>query len=226
MGAPLAYVAFLLDDSGSMSAKAEATIAAYNAYIETLKETKGAEIRFSLWKFGGNGLASTPVQRNAPIQDSVMLSTANYNPNDGTQLYWALVQLIQKTEEDLKQDKNPRKVVICIQTDGQSAKGYVDGTGSFDGQSWSMGKGYKAVEEFCGELVRKKQSEGWEFVFMAAKDGQFDFYNVACNELGIPKENVMVYQTDEKSTVAAFSAAAWNIGSFSSGRASHASFTK
>lgn len=221
MGAPLAYVAFLLDDSGSMASKLTATIAAYNAYIETLKETKGAEIRFTLWKFGGEGLASNPVQRNAPIQDSVLLSTQNYHPNSGTQLYWALVQLIRKTEEDLKTDKNPRKVVICIQTDGQSGKGYVDKKGDFDAY-----KGDKTVMAFCGELVRQKQNEGWEFVFMAAKEGQFNFYNVACNELGIPKENVMVYQTDKKSTVAAFSAAAWNIGSFSSGRASHASFTK
>lgn len=234
MSAPLAYVAFLLDDSGSMGAYVDSTCEAYNAYIDTLKEVKGAQIRYTLWKFGGNGLERSPMQRDVPIQDAFELNEENYKPNSGTQLYWAVIKLAENIEKDLQRQSNPQKVVVCIQTDGQSARGFVDQIGMFDEygphNGNNSGRNWKAIEDYCGEIVRKKQKEGWEFVFMAAV-GQsyggpaFDYRKLAITELGIPSENVLEYGQGSKGSVAAFSATAMNVGAFSSGRARHVSFT-
>jgi hypothetical protein len=208
MAVPVALVTFLLDDSSSMLERKTPTMKAFNAYVDVMKKTKGAEIKFSLCKFGGHGLDSSPVQWAVPVQDAVELSSANYNPQSGTDMYRAIVQVIAKIDAELSRT-GPRKVVVCIQTDGASS----DTCDSYGSSA-------------AGRLVRARQKEGWEFVFMAARAPYVDFMSVARDQLGIPESNVIVYGDNTNQTKAAFEAAGWNVGSFTSGRSGNAGFSE
>jgi hypothetical protein len=220
MAVPKAHVVFVLDDSGSMTenGKCVATIQAYNAYVDTLAKVKGAEVHVSLCKFGGHGL-STKMQWNAPVQDAVRLSDANYHPNDGTEIYLAIIQAIQAVEAELKKS-GPRKVVLCIQTDGASGITSVNDDGSI-----RYGGSGPLSCQLAHDMLKQKMAAGWEIIFMAANDGHTDFLDVAGRTLGIPRDNIMVYGTDKKATTETFAAAAWNIGAYTAGRKASVAFT-
>ena len=203
MAIPVALVAFIIDDSGSMKSLAPATCAAFNAYVDVLKKTKGAEIRFSAYPLE----SATPYQSDVPVQDALTLTDGtdgggNYRPfRSSTPLFMTVRDVIDKLEETLKR-VGPRKVVVCIQTDG------VDPT---DVTSTKR-------------RIQEKQCEGWEFVFMGTHD-KSSTQQVA-RSLGIPHANYMFYSSNQRATLAAFSAAGWNVGAYTSGRAANAGFTE
>lgn len=209
---PIAHVCFIIDDSGSMATMGNATCRAFNQYVETLKAVKGAEVRLSLYTLNRGfkhpyGQWDKHIQDVEPLKCGRVVDGANYVPDGGTDISMAVVNTIASIRAELKKS-GPRKVVICIQTDGHE------------------GGNYERQGEARAE-VKQALKDGWEFVFMGAlvTDAyRAIFTNYAVGVLGIPKENILVYSNNSDSVVRAFSETAKNIGAFASGRAKTAGF--
>lgn len=206
---PVALVAFIVDDSGSMRSWSDPTRKAFNAYVDVLKKTKGAEIRLSVYMLSSQGRDA--LQANAPIQDAVVLDHNNYDADyNKTPLWITITRVIDAIDAQLRRD-GPRKVVVCIQTDGGDPESH-----------WE-----------CERLVRARLALGWEFIWMGTGNGPVSLGHgriaTDCMEgarkLGIPEANQIQYGRASDKTLGAFQAAAWNVGAFSSGRQAHASFT-
>lgn len=204
MAVPVALVAFIVDDSGSMRASDKATREAFNAYVDVLKKTKGAEISLTVRTF------RRVLQESAPIQDSIELTGDNYRAtHSNTPLWRTITSLIESLDAELAKS-GPRKVVVCVQTDGGDPESHVS----------------------CANLVRERMAAGWEFVWMGTGNGTVVGGGEAVSpldgavKLGIPKANQILYGRDSAKTLAAFTAAGWNVGSYASGRKAHADFTE
>lgn len=216
MTIPSAHVVFVLDDSGSMLRYAAATQEAFNVFVETLKECKGAEIRMTLIKFGDKPYV---IFQGLPIQDVPVMK--DYNPrNSRDVIYDSIAEAIKIAETD----KRATKVVICVQADGGDTSS-------------------RLPSAAIRKMVAEKRALGWEFNYMyatgrAEKDlltGAMDdhaaggYYHpkVVCAKVGIPYENTLSYRLSESKNIAqAFSATALGAAKFSSGRASSTAYEK
>lgn len=187
---PLAHVVFILDDSGSMKGCEAVTQAAFNTFLEVLKDTKGAEIKMTLVKFGGREevvYLAKLVYEIPPMDD--------YSPGkDTTFLYKAISNSIEMAESA----KWGNKTTVIIQTDGSDNAGM---SGSY----------HKAA---C-EAVKRKTSQGWEFMYMGM--GPDADRNVPVN-LGIPRESQKWYESNSRAISEAFQKTGEAVASFSTGR--------
>ena len=205
MATPLAHVVFLLDCSGSMSSMRAETQEAFNTFVRTLQKTKGAEIRLTLIEYRDR---PKMIYKAVPIQDVPELE--GYRPNASEDILYDAVHYGVEVAEKVK---DTTKTVIVILCDGGD-------TSSRRSQD----------EARC--LVEKKRAEGWEFCFMAAGNTG-GFYGPAdiARRIGIPPEAIISYaatygQGNDSKAVEAFSASAWNVGAFSSGRAESVKYTE
>ena len=117
-------VAICLDESGSMSSIAEATVSAFNEYVQSLytESLKGGPAMFvTLTQFSDpmtRGGEKARVQYEALRLDKVpTLSAKTYRPNGNTPLYDAIGHTIRSAEVWQEAELN-RRVLLVIQTDG------------------------------------------------------------------------------------------------------------
>lgn len=166
---PLAHVIFVLDNSGSMGRYRGITQAAFNVFLQTIKDCKGAEIRLTLIKFGSQPRVeylAKPIHEIPPM-------TGYYPADSHDSLYDGVAKAIE-VAETLGWGN---KVTICIQADG----------------------GDNASRTSQPELkmkVEAKRKLGWEFQFMGAGE-YFNCFAFAAS-IGIPAENVVRYATKLK----------------------------
>lgn len=214
---PAAHVIFVLDDSGSMAGAAVQTRRAFEAMTETLQMCKGAEIVFTLIKFGDK---PRTVFTRRHIQE---VERIWYRPNNNDDSIYDSVKAAIELGENSPRDE---KVIVILQADGGD-------TCSRNGP------------DDVRPLVEAKQAAGWEFLFLGAAY----YCNAACEGcdcqwfqrcsgseatvykcaewLGIPKENVILYNPYEGNiSLTAFEETAVNIGSVASRLTEHASYTE
>ncbi len=124
-------VAICLDESGSMNSIAEATMSAFNEYIESLyaealRDAKdGTDFYVTLTQF--SDLLTSPLGRNAakarvkyealPLHRVPELTEHDYRPNGNTPLYDAIGHTIRSAEQ-WQEAQLGRRVLLVIQTDG------------------------------------------------------------------------------------------------------------
>lgn len=143
-------IAFVLDESGSMSGSQKQTIEGFNNYIKEQQKDDGVLKLVSLVKFAD---AAKPVFIARPIQDVPELNTDTYKPYGNTALYDAVGTCIQETEEALaRETESKTNVLVIIFTDGEE----------------------NSSKQFCGknglsalkEKIQSKEKDGnWSFVF-------------------------------------------------------------
>jgi hypothetical protein len=167
-------VAFLLDETGSMSSCKQATISGFNEYVTTLKNSKN-KISFTLTKF--NSSKKEVVYDCVDIKDVKDLDDTNYVPNHNTPLYDAIGNTIRATENN--KDSKGKKTLVVIQTDGEE-----NDSREFNQQSIS-------------DLIKEKEKTGWTFVFLGAN---IDAY-AAAKVIGIKASNTANYSTTKTDKV-------------------------
>lgn len=163
---------FLLDESGSMGPIKGQVISGFYEYLRTLKERKD-KVKFSLTLFNSAKIEHRYVSKN--IKKVEELTAKDYSPNYLTPLYDAIVSTIRETEKAVgKKDI----VLFAIQTDGleNSSTEHPD-------------------PKEVGKLIREKQKEGWEFVFLGADQDAF----LTGSAIGIL--NTMNYRSQETYSV-------------------------
>lgn len=109
----------VLDMTGSMSTHRKAVIAAYNAMLDALKDSKQADdILMSSWTFNER---SYLLHKYVPLADVPALDKKNYNPDNLTALYDAVLDAITGAVaygERLRQSGARTKIVLVAFTDG------------------------------------------------------------------------------------------------------------
>ena len=175
----------LLDRSGSMSVATGATIEGFNTFVEDQSKEKGiGALRMTLVQFDDQ----YEVNFTAEAADDVpVLDYDSYIPRGMTALNDALVRSISDTEKWVKANKYEDDVVFLIITDGQENAS----------REASLTK--------VAELIRKKEKDGWSFVFMGANIDAF----ATATAYNIPMGNVAEYNQDN--TGATFTAASGGL---------------
>ena len=164
------FVAFILDESGSMQAWKPQTIDGFNEYLGTLANSDdAASIRFSLTKF--NMIKTEIVCTATPVDKVEKLDSESYQPSSLTPLYDAIGATIQSVNRELSGDD--QKVMIVIQTDGEE-----NCSKKFDRNS-------------IFSLIEKKKKLGWTFVFLGADQDAY----AASADIGIARANTMSYKS-------------------------------
>lgn len=184
-------VTFLLDRSGSMASVKDATIEAFNAYLDAMRTAP--DITFSLIQFDTVSVDTT--FKNLPIANVPMLTHDNFVPRGGTPLIDASVKTIKAVEAKVAETPGA-KVVICFQTDGQE--------NSSREHTWSE----------LQDLIKEKTALGWEFNFLGAG---IDAYKQS-SLMGLGASHTMSYDhTSRETTRAAFSARGAATAQYASG---------
>lgn len=146
-------IAFLLDTTGSMSVRKQATIDGFNSFIAAQKAEPG-DCRFTLTLFASDNPkipGGTLVRYNAvPVAEVGLLDDGNYEPNGNTPLYDAIGRTIRTTEDSLVHYQG-RRVLFVILTDGQENSS----------REWGL-PGVKT-------LIEEKKQAGWDFIFLGAE---------------------------------------------------------
>lgn len=159
-------VAFLLDETGSMSVCKQATISGFNEYIQTLKGSKH-DISFTLTKF--NSSKKEAIYDCVDIKKVKELNDSSYTPENNTPLYDAIGATIKSIESNPKSKKT--KTLVVIQTDGEEN----------DSHEFTR-------EKIC-DLIKQKEKQGWTFVFLGAN---VDAYKVGAS-IGVKTSNTANY---------------------------------
>jgi Mg-chelatase subunit ChlD len=136
-----AYVALLLDRSGSMNTNKVETISAVNSYTDKLK--KNFKGRFTLTQFDSEGIDMP--QENVKIKNIVHLTEETYKPRSMT----PLLDAIGKTMNAAKTE-GFENVIFVIVTDGQE----------------NASREYKL--EAIRALITEKQHKGWQVSYLGA----------------------------------------------------------
>ncbi|MEZ5775293.1 MAG: vWA domain-containing protein [Hyphomicrobiaceae bacterium] len=108
------YVHVLLDRSGSMESCRDATIEAYNSYVQSLKVHEATMTRLSLTLFDGQGIDT--VIDNRPVGVVPALDRESFVPRGSTPLYDAIGRAVETI--DVTKLAEGEAVALVIVTDG------------------------------------------------------------------------------------------------------------
>jgi hypothetical protein len=144
---------FILDETGSMQIGKQATMDAFNEYVNGLKKDKKNKYRMSLTKFDSNGV--NIIYKNFKLKNVPELNDDNYSPAAMTNLNDAIGKTITEVDNDSK------KNLVVILTDGQENSS----------KEWTV----VAVKD----LLERKEKEGWTVTFLGmdldAQQISFDY---------------------------------------------------
>ena len=138
---------FVLDQSGSMGIVRDATIEGFNAFLHEQQGVEGnAWMSLTLFSTTFDVRYTAWGIKDMPDMDKV--GANSYAPNGGTALFDAVGTTIEGTERWL--DNNKDWFHGKILTDGQE------------------NSSTRYTQDQINELIKRKQDEGWEFVFLGA----------------------------------------------------------
>jgi hypothetical protein len=184
MKANLTWIAFVLDESGSMGDIKSDTIGAFNDFIREQKKVEGLA-DCTLVKFNTK---IEKVYENRSIQELPMLDETNYKPSTYTRLYDAIGHTINQVKSKLNEtveEEKPEKVLFVILTDGKENR-------STD---------FNRTEVF--EKITKREKKGWAFIYLGANQDAM----VEGGKIGIQRFNTVTWTEDAKGVKTAFMAA-------------------
>lgn len=149
------FIAMVVDKSGSMFGLRQATVDGYNTFLAEQRELQGSA-RMSLTLF------DTYVEKkfsNKEIHNVKPWGYSDYSPSGNTALLDAVGRTIKETESAVAKGNFKGKVIVAIWTDGQENSS----------TEWHINQPPKNGDDrdLLG-LLRWKQSEGWEFMFLGA----------------------------------------------------------
>lgn len=176
------YLAFVLDESGSMSICRQATINGYNEYLATLHNQDGVEsIKASLTKFN---TVFNQVYADVELKDVPDLTSDTYQPDGFTALYDAIAHTILALDVIVKKKD---RVLCAILTDGAE----------------NSSKEYTHKQIF--DMIKEREQKGnWTFVYIGANQ---DAYAVGMS-IGVPMANNLNFDVkDTEETYRSFAKA-------------------
>ena len=198
-------ITFLLDRTGSMGQIKQATIEAFNAYLDGLRgEFQGTTdelIEFTFLQFDSISLDTICIAE--PVNTVAYLTHASYQPRASTPLIDACVKTIRALAKSLEsRDDNP-KIVICFQTDGLE--------NCSTEHTWDE----------LNQLIKEKTKAGWQFNFLGVG---IDAYHQA-EKMGISLSATVAAARDADALWHAFAASAINARRYSRGLAEDTGYT-
>jgi len=180
----LTWIAFVLDESGSMGDIKSDTIGAFNNFIREQKKVEGLA-DCTLVKFNTK---IEKVYENRSIQDLPLLDETSYKPTTYTRLYDAIGHTIDQLKSKLKEtaeEEKPEKVLFVILTDGKENRSTdFDRTGIF-------------------EKISKREKKGWNFIYLGANQDAM----AEGGKIGINKFNTVTWSADAPGVNTAFMSA-------------------
>lgn len=197
-------ITIVLDKSGSMAGKREATIKALNEYIDSLRNVDG-DNRISLVTFSSQGYQQQMVLNKVLVAENLRtvrrLDESDMHCGGGTPLLSAVYNTIQAVERSMGGRKDIRPIIV-IQTDGE--------------ENTSIGMTHSMLKS----LIQEKEAAGWEFVFMgcgvdAYADGM---------KMGFASAKVMSY--GEARSAEAFRATSEITASYLSGSSASMNYSR
>lgn len=162
-------IVFILDESGSMCNLREDTIKGYNKILE---EQKGKEGKAIVTAVAFNEF-NRVIHNAEDIEKVKPITSKDYHPDGCTALYDAIGSTIAKVSE---RNDQAGKVMFVIITDGM--------------ENASKEYGRRAIKT----LVKAKEEQGWEFLFLGANIDSFE----AANDIGIKSDCTVNYNPDRE----------------------------
>ncbi len=198
----LTEVIVVLDRSGSMESIREATIEAFNGYVQSQRQGDG-DIRFSLVQFDNE---YDEILLDQPIAKVPQLTRKTYIPRGSTALYDAIGKTITQTGQRyslLPEEARPGCVIFVIQTDG------------FENASRVF-----SSHQINAMIAEQTNQYAWQFVFLGANQDAIS----SAGQVGIAPEAALSYDANEACSKAAFAALAQCTSEYRRARArsSHA----
>ena len=180
-----AKIWFLLDRSGSMASVAEDVIGGFNYFLAE-QAAQAGECRMTVVQFDSEDPFEVIAAGKKPA-DVPELNDSVYQPRGLTPLYDAIGRLIKRADDRIarrsKAEKPAEDQLVVVFTDGLENNSHrYDRPGVF-------------------ELVKKRQDDGWTFVFMGANQDSY----ATGGDLGIDPGNTQNYRGDGMGT-----RAVWN----------------
>jgi uncharacterized protein YegL len=190
------YVAFVLDQSGSMLDIRQAAIDAFNEQLQTLRKESGADIKtmVTVTKFN-DGVELGESKLLASIDD---LSEKTYMPNGLTALFDAMGDTILQVAKQYKDDDSDAAVLFVIVTDGH--------------ENASCNYRQDRIKSMVKELEKTGR---WTFTFLAANQ---DPLETAVAELGMKSGNVMNFMATDAGMKMSGSAMSCSTSSYMASR--------
>lgn len=174
------YVNLILDESGSMATCKNAVISGFNEYIESLQKTRKVKYVFTFTKFDSSKIDI--VHDSIPIKKVSKLNENTFRPGLLTPLYDAIGKTIISSEKFLKENKEIRKTLFVIMTDGE--------------ENCSLEFDRNRVFS----MIKEKEKEGWTFVYIGANQDSW----LVGESIGLSKGNILNYTSDNKGTKKAY----------------------
>jgi len=168
-------IAFLLDETGSMSSVRDATISGFNEYVGTLT-TRHPDALLSLRLFSSEKYST--LAQLTPLPLVSRLSYDNYQPAGGTPLYDSIARLIRETEDATAPITPLPEILMVIMTDGEE----------------NASREFNRQRIF--DLITDKESKGWAFVYLGANQ---DAWSVGAS-IGVKGNYAMRYNSDRDGT--------------------------
>lgn len=191
-------VNFILDETGSMFECKKATISGFNEYVQSLRRETNENliINMSLTKFNSNKIEV--VYSNKNISEVPLLNDDNYDPKANTPLYDAIWRTVEYVDKELKGRKG-QKIICVILTDGEE------------------NSSTKCNKENIFELIKKKENEGWNFVYLGANQ---DAWTVGMG-MGLHSGNISAYTVGVSGYAGVFRALAVDTITYAYGTSSN-----
>lgn len=116
-----AFIAFVLDESGSMQTGKAATISGMNEQIQQIKlnfkDSKDVEPIITFVKFNGN---VTPLYENKTLAELKEFSNEDYQPNGSTAMYDGIGYVLNVLENAAGIEDEDTSVLVVVVSDGQN----------------------------------------------------------------------------------------------------------
>jgi len=169
------YVAFVLDQSGSMLDIRQAAIDAFNEQLQTLRKESGADIKtlVTVTKFNTVPILGEPVSLEY-IQE---LNEKTYLPGGMTALFDAIGETALVVAKQYKEDDSDAAVLFVIITDGH--------------ENASVKFTQQRVKSMVEEL---EGTDRWSFTFLAANQNPLE---TAVAGMGMKIGNVMNFMATQ-----------------------------
>ena len=179
-----AKIWFLLDRSGSMASVAEDVIGGFNYFLAEQAGQAG-ECRMTVVQFDSEDPFEVIAAGKEPA-DVPELNDSVYQPRGLTPLYDAIGRLIKRADDRIarrsKAEKPAEDQLVVVFTDGLENNSHR----------------YDRPEVF--ELVKKRQDDGWTFVFMGANQDSY----TESDKIGLDDGNVQNYAADSDNIAMAY----------------------
>lgn len=179
-------ISVILDESGSMAAATDATIAGFNEFVQGQQAaTDAGRAYLTVTKFDAPFIKT--LYTNVPIEQVLPLTREDYRPNGGTNLMDAVGQAINSVEKVISAVPEQERpgVIIVIMTDG-----YENASREFNSST-------------IKSMVAAAEAADWTFLFLGANIDAFE----AGSHLGMSAMNTVNYSTaDMRGTMTSVSA--------------------